>query len=220
MKKRLLWATALLWLSLTLAWCNCNCDKQADENGAFNEAMQYCVDNWGTHSIIHTQTAVYGECAFPSWIACEDDLLLSWECDFHPNLDSIDTEEKRFAGCEESVQWWMRDFEAGSENVVVDWGEESEWWASFIRNGVIRYTKDWSDWRMTAECVADFVDWSLSISYGEAEPDYGEEVYYEEWETYDEWEVYYEEWEAYNEWEEAYYEEWETYDEWEVYYEE
>ena len=38
-------------------------------------------------------------------------------------------------------------------------------WASFVRNGVIKYTKDWNDFEMNIECVADFVDGSVSISY-------------------------------------------------------
>jgi hypothetical protein len=31
------------------------------------------------------------------------------ECNYEPNLESIDTEEKRLAGCEENAQGWMAD---------------------------------------------------------------------------------------------------------------
>jgi hypothetical protein len=87
------------------------------------------------------------------------------ECNYEANTESIDTEEKRLAGCEENVQDWMADFVSDAENVSVEWGEESEGGASFVRNGVIKYTKDGVNYTMDAECVADFVDGSLGITY-------------------------------------------------------
>ena len=165
MKK--IWFLAIWLAILTLAGCNCNCNKSANEDEALNQATQYCIDNWWTHSLIHSQTAVYGECSFPSGVICEDTILWTDECNFSPNLDNIDTEEKRLAGCEENVQWWMTDFVQWAENVSIEWWEESEGWASFVRNWVITYTKDGSDWEMDAECVADFVDWSIWVTYND-----------------------------------------------------
>jgi len=162
--KKSLWVVALSLCALTLAGCNCNCNDSEEE---MNEAMQFCLDHWGTHSIIHSQTAVYGECSFPSGVGCEDDLILDGGCDFEPNTESIDTEEKRFAGCEENVQSWMSDMVYGAENVSTEWGEESEWGASFVRNWVVSYTKDGFNWTMEIECVADFVDGSLGVSFGD-----------------------------------------------------
>ena len=173
MKKGLLWVTSLLLLTLTLAWCNFSCNKTVNENenNALDQATQNCLDKWWTHSLIHSQTAVYGECSFPSWVTCEDQTLASWECDFEPNTENIDTEEKRLAGCEENVQWWLTDFMSDAENTDIEWWDEEEGWASFVRNWIIKYTKDWSNWKISAECVADFVDWSISISYGDPETD-------------------------------------------------
>ena len=133
------------------------------------QAMDYCLEHWGTHSLIHSQTAVYGECMFPSGIGCEDDMVLNGECDYTPNTENIDTEEERLAGCEENVQWWMRDMVEGAENVTVKWGDESEGGASFVRGGEIRYTKDWEEMVTRVECVADFVDGSLGVSYYDGE---------------------------------------------------
>ena len=164
--KKTLWMVTVSLCALALAGCSCNCDRNGSEE-VMNEAMQFCLDHWGTHSIIHSQTAVYGECSFPSGVACDDDLIFEGNCEFEPNLDSIDTEEKRLSGCEENVQWWMNDMSYGAENVSTEWWKESEGWASFVRNGVVRYEKDWSKWMMEVECVADFVDGSLSVSYGE-----------------------------------------------------
>lgn len=167
----------VLWLgTLILAGCNCNCEKgESEVDARLQQAMDYCLEHWGTHSLIHSQTAVYGECMFPSGIGCEDDMVLSGECDYTPNTESIDTEEERLAGCEENVQWWMRDMVEWAENVTVEWGEESEGGASFVRGGEIRYTQDWEEKVTRVECVADFVDGSLGVSYYDGET-FDEEV--------------------------------------------
>ena len=164
MKK--LWLLSVLWLAvLALAGCNCKCNNETDEDEILNERIAYCNEHWGTHSLIHSPTAVYGECAFPSGVTCEDTTLGTDECNFEPNLESIDTEEKRLAGCTENAQQWMADFVKDAENIDIQREEESEGWASFIRNWVVKYTKDWADYTMNAECVADFVDGSISVSY-------------------------------------------------------
>ena len=170
MKKSWLLLMALWLGALTLAWCNCNCKNgESEVDARLQQAMDYCLEHWGTHSLIHSQTAVYGECMFPSGIGCEDDMVLNWECDYTPNTENIDTEEERLEGCEESVQWWMRDMVEWAKNVTVKRGEESEGGASFVRGGEIRYTKDWEEMVTRVECVADFVDGSLGVSYYDGE---------------------------------------------------
>ncbi len=164
------WLFATLWLAtLALAGCNCNCDCENtnNEDEVLNQRIAFCNEHWGTHSLIHSPTAVYGECAFPSGVTCEDTALESGECNYEPNLESIDTEEKRLAGCEENAQDWMTDFVKDAENVSIEWGEESEGGASFVRNGVAKYTRDGVNYTMDAECVADFVDGSISVNYGD-----------------------------------------------------
>ena len=168
MKK--IWLLSTLGLTtLVLAGCttNCNCENTATNEEALTKAMKYCLENGGTHSLIHSQTATYGECAFPSGIICEDTILWTEECNFEPNVEDIDTEEKRLAGCEKNVQVWMEDMVEDAENVATKWGDEVEGGASFVRDGVITYTKDGSNWRMDAECIADFVDGSISVSYSD-----------------------------------------------------
>ena len=172
------WLFATLWLAtLALAGCNCNCENTNNEDEVLNQRIAYCNEHWGTHSLIHSPTAVYGECAFPSGVTCEDTTLETDECNYEPNLESIDTEEKRLAGCEENVQWWMRDMVEGAENVTIKWGEESEGGASLIRNWVITYRKDSIWYAISVECVADFVDGSIGVTYGDevAEDEFREE---------------------------------------------
>ena len=162
--KKSLWVVALSLCALTLAGCNCNCK---DWGWAPFEVKQFCLDKGWTYSRVTSPDEVYWECIFPSGVGCRDEYIQNWECEREPNTESIDTEEKRFAGCEENVQWWMSDMVYGAENVSTEWGEESEWWASFVRNWVVSYTKDWFNWTMEVECVADFVDGSLGVSFGD-----------------------------------------------------
>jgi len=166
MKK--LWLFATLWLTtLALAGCNFNCEDSKNEDEVLNQRIAYCNEHWGTHSLIHSPTATYGECAFPSGVTCEDTTLWTNECNYEPNIESIDTEEKRLAGCEENVENWVANMAQWAENLDIQWGEESEGGASFVRNWVVKYTKDWITYTIGAECVADFVDGSISVSYGD-----------------------------------------------------
>lgn len=166
------WPLLTVLLSgIVLTGCNCNCDyeKAINDDAFLDKATEYCTDNWGTHSLIHSPTAVYGECSFPSWVICEDTILWTDECNFKPNLEDIDTEEKRLSGCEENIQSWMTDMVEGSDNIIIEWENEEEDWTRFIRNGLVKYSKDWSNWKMDLECAADFVDWSLWVSFEDAE---------------------------------------------------
>ena len=166
MKKRLL-ASFLSLFALSLAWCGskCECDNEnaVDEDAALNEATQNCLDKWWTHSLIHSQTAVYGECAFPSWVTCEDRELAEWKCQYEVDLSNIDTEIKRIKGCEEAAINYIKDVEDG-EIISIDWRAESEGGASFVRDWVVKYSKWWDNRKINIECVADFVDWSISVS--------------------------------------------------------
>lgn len=173
------WLFATLWLAtLALAGCNCdcNCETTQDEDAVLNQRIEYCNEHWGTHSLIHSPTAVYGECAFPSGVSCEDTILGTDECNYEANTESIDSEEKRLAGCEENVQWRMAEFASDAENVEIQWGEESEGGASFVRKGVVKYTRDGVNYTMDAECVADFVDGSLGVDFWDEIAENGEEI--------------------------------------------
>jgi putative hemolysin len=123
MKKTWLLVFALSLSVFALAWCNnkCECDNAvneptvtneptANEDAVLNERIAYCNEHWGTHSLIHSPTAAYWECAFPSGVICDDTTLWTDDCSFEPNTQDIDTEEKRLAGCEENVQWRDGDY--------------------------------------------------------------------------------------------------------------
>ena len=167
-----IWLLWVLSLSLVLlAWCNYKCSNTtSNENEGLDKAVEFCIDNWWTHSLIHSQTAVYWECTLPNWVVCDDQEFLAWECQNDenqgPDTSNIDTEENRLTACEENVSHWIDDIEEW-KLIEIEWGDESEGWASFVRNWIAKYTKEWSSWNVTLECVADFVDWSTSVTYGD-----------------------------------------------------
>ena len=157
MKKFWLFATLLCW-TLLLVWC---CPNNHEKTKAF------CLNKWWTYSIVFSADEEYWECAFPSGVGCRDDIMLDWMCQYEPDTSSIDSEEKRLDGCNQNANDWVNDFLEWAKSVEVIWWDEAEGWASFVRNWVVHYTKDWDYYNMTVECVADFVDWSLSTSYWE-----------------------------------------------------
>ena len=161
---RKLWLLAIMGLAtFTLVGCNCN----VDVNNTSKEAKDFCLNKGGTYSRITSPDEEYGECVFPSGIGCRDEYVLNGECEYEADTSDIDTEEKRLAGCEENAQWWVKDFVEWTEDVSVEWWEESEGWASFVRDGVITYTKDGVEQKIKAECIADFVDGSIGVHYDE-----------------------------------------------------
>ena len=183
MMKKWLLVFVLPLFALALVGCdnNCecvcpesNCGDGVNENAALEKVTQECIDKWGTHSLIHSQTAVYGECSFPSWVTCDDDMLRSGECQPEADVSNIDTEEERIAGCEESVNSFVENIENG-EVVDIKWEDEEEAGASFVRNWTVKYSKWWDNRKVSVECVADFVDGSITVSYNDEDTNTDEE---------------------------------------------
>ena len=66
MKKSALTLVALAAGALVLTGCT------SSEKETLNEAAQFCIDNWGTHEIVTSETAVYGECTLPDGTVCDE----------------------------------------------------------------------------------------------------------------------------------------------------
>ena len=68
--------------TMLLAWCNNtnNESEVAEPEEVLNEAWQYCVDNWWSHKIVTSETAVYGECTLPDGTVCEEWEYFNGEC--------------------------------------------------------------------------------------------------------------------------------------------
>ena len=93
MKTRTLSFVALLaaW-TLILTGCNKEISEDPLEQ-PLNEAAQYCIENGGTHNIVTSETAVYGECTLADGTVCEEWDYLEWAC---PEPIPTITEEKSF----------------------------------------------------------------------------------------------------------------------------
>ena len=102
--------------TLVLSWC-CNDTHKA--------AKDFCLSNSWTYNLVTSVDEEYGECFFPSGVGCRDELVLSWDCQYEPDLSSIDTEEKRLSGCNKNAKGWVEDFENG-EDITIEWWDESE----------------------------------------------------------------------------------------------
>lgn len=69
--------------TMLLAWCNNNTNNESEvvePEEVLNEAWQYCVDNWWSHQIVTSETAVYGECTLPDGTVCEEWEYFNGEC--------------------------------------------------------------------------------------------------------------------------------------------
>lgn len=168
--------TTLLFGSLLLVWCNCNCNVSNDCASSeleTNEAKKICLENKWTYSRVTESDGEHGECMFPSGIGCRDEMVLGWECNWKANVDDIDTEEERFAQCKENVTGWFPDMMEGAVlNDVEYWDEEEiideDWNLSMInREFKAKYTRDWQNWILDWVCEANFVQWGMWTTFNQ-----------------------------------------------------
>lgn len=172
MKKIWLLSTLLIaGLLLTGCRCNVNVNNTCSSEGVENEAKKICLENKWTYSRVTTPEEEYWECMFPSWIGCRDEMILAWECNWVAEVNDIDTEEERYAQCEENVTSWFQDMIEDTVLNNVEYGEEQEvrdedWELSVInRKFKAYYTREWQNWILDWECEADFVRWGMATLY-------------------------------------------------------
>lgn len=173
--KRIWILSSLLIVSFLLAGCECKVTNTVTTEPTTHEydaATQFCLNNWWTHSYIISKDEEYWECTFPSWVGCRDDIVMTEDCYFLPNLEDVDTEEKRQSWCEKSAENRIIDMVPGAKFDKIIWDEneeisaDDEWNTTMIsRNFVVKYQKDWSNWEMPATCEASYLDWSLGTTF-------------------------------------------------------
>jgi len=72
MKTKTLWLiTVFAMWALVLAGCN-KTEETISQEEPLNDAAQFCIDNWGKHEIVTSETAVYGECTLPDGTVCDE----------------------------------------------------------------------------------------------------------------------------------------------------
>ena len=180
MKKSNLWLVAILWLATVLAGCNSkevwdvdydlssemwrqlHCYAQFQKE---NTANNYWVD-WKPESNNWFEAIV-------EWVAKTDDKEYAlkctyddggeWTIEYMPTVDeqfNLNTPEGRLAACEERVGYYLN-----YNEWEFTWNDESEGWASFVRNWHVTYLKWWENAEDDVECVVDMVDRVVTVKF-------------------------------------------------------
>lgn len=81
--------TTLALVGLLAVWAMIltGCNKNEE---VVNEAKEFCLNNWWTHEIQTSETAVYGVCILPDGTECDEWEYLDWTC---PNNNKTIEEE-------------------------------------------------------------------------------------------------------------------------------
>jgi len=130
-------------------------------------ASEYCVNQGWTFEIVSNETNIYGECTLSGGTKCEEWAYMNGECwtwnaepeIWHPEFD-LETEEGRIAACEERAGYSLN-----FNEWTFTWEDESEGWASFVRNGHVTYLKRGENAEDDVECVIDMVDKSINVEF-------------------------------------------------------
>ena len=143
-----------------------NATPISEWNAIGNPASEYCIANGWSFEIVSNETDIYWECTLPDWTKCEEWAYYNGECwawideKFQsPDFD-LETPEGRQAACEERVGYYLN-----YNEWEFTWNDESEGWASFIRNWHVTYLKRWENAEDDVECVVDMVDKSVSVEF-------------------------------------------------------
>lgn len=189
MKRNTLWIVAMLWLAtVLLAGCNSkevwdvdydlsteigrqlHCYAQFQKNVRANSYwVEWAneVNNW-FGAVVEWKVTADGD---EYNLVCNySDDLEDWTIDYTPVDESevwssilefdLQTEEGRITACEERAGFYLN-----FNEWTFTWENESEWWASFIRNGHVTYLKWWENAEDDVECIVDMVDWSVIVEF-------------------------------------------------------
>ena len=72
MKKSLWILSTLAVLTIILTGCT--------KNEVVNEAKEFCLNNWWTHEVQHSETAAYWVCILPDWTECDEWEYFNGKC--------------------------------------------------------------------------------------------------------------------------------------------
>ena len=182
MKRNVLWLIAMLWLSVvflvgcnsqnvwdidydlsTEIWRQLHCYAQFQKE---NRADRYWVDwmpesNDGFIAVVEWVAKVNDE-EYNLKCTYSDDIG-DWTIEYSPlNSEGFDlqSEEGRIAACEERAGFYLN-----FNEWTFTWNDESEGWASFVRNWHVIYLKRWENAEDDVECVVDMVDGSVNVEF-------------------------------------------------------
>lgn len=180
MKKNTLWLVAVLWLSAVLAGCNINTwNIEYDLTNEMGRQL-HCLDQfqkeikadsyWAEMKpevsngfVITLEWNVKANDKEYHLVCIYSDDAWDFTMEFVPlsseNFD-LQTEEGRLAACEERAGYYLN----FNEWTFV-WNDESEGWASFVRNWHVTYLKWWENAEDDVECVVDMLDRVVTVEF-------------------------------------------------------
>ena len=180
MKKSTLWLVSILWLATVLAGCNFNSwGIEYDLSTEMGRQLN-CLDRFWKEvkadsysSEMHPEVS-NGFSTIVEWtvkvnddeyhlVCTYSDDIWDWTMDYTlivPNQFDLETEDGRLAACEERAGFYLN----FNEWTFV-WQDESEGWASFVRNWHVTYLKWWENAEDDVECVVDMVDKSVNVEF-------------------------------------------------------
>jgi len=176
-----LWAIILAWCDSKKVWdsdydlsteigreMHCYAQFQKDVRGNSYWAEWENEVNDGFSATVKWKVTADGE--EYNLICNYSDDLEDWTINYTPADESetwnsipefdLQTEEGRIAACEERAGFYLN-----FNEWTFTWEEESEWWASFIRNGHVAYLKRSENAEDDVECVIDMVDKSVNVEF-------------------------------------------------------
>jgi len=182
MKKNTLWLVATLLLAtMLLAGCNSkevwdvDYDLSTEIGRQLNCYAQFQKENEGSSYWVDWEPETNNWfIAIEEWVAKVDDVEYDLRCTYsddagdwtieysplNPEGFDLQSEEGRQMACEERAGYYLN----FNEWTFV-WTDESEGWASFVRNWHVTYLKWWENAEDDVECVVDMVDGSVMVEF-------------------------------------------------------
>jgi len=181
MKRNILLLVAILWATLLLTGCNSKevWDVDYDLTNEIGRQLhcyaQFQKENkWNTYWVDWEPEIKNWFVAIEEWVAKVDDVEYNLRCTYSDDIGDwtieynplnsewfdLQSEEGRIAACEERAGFYLN----FNEWTFV-WADESEGWASFVRNWHVTYLKWWENAEDDVECVVDMVDWSVMVEF-------------------------------------------------------
>jgi hypothetical protein len=187
MKKSTLIAIAGLWASV-LTWCNSQEVWEADYDLSTEIGREmHCYAQFQKNVRANSYWAEWANevndwfLAVVEWKVTADGEEYNLVCNYSDDLEDwtinytpvdepeswnsipefdLETEEGRIAACEERAGFYLN-----FNEWTFTWEDESEGWASFIRNWHVVYLKWWENAEDDVECVIDMVDKSVNVDF-------------------------------------------------------
>ena len=132
----------------------------------WDPASEHCINQGWSFEIVSNETDIYGECTLPDGTKCEEWAYYNGECWSENNEEiqasefDLESEEGRMVACEERAGFYLN-----FNEWTFTWENESEGWASFVRNGHVAYLKRGENAEDDVECIVDMVGKSVNVNF-------------------------------------------------------